>query len=268
MPRKNKQMSKKKQQEVLTKGEKSIKEATNSTYKKILKLFDSLKKQHMAGKKEDNTRHAKVMKMLNMLTRGMAKFDTTAKELINKGGFGGANKHHNEDQEELVCEKCSEMERTLEILKTDIRRQKAISEEQITKIEQQAEEAMDEIEKEHKNEFRKLATEKRAIEEQLELRQEEAKMLEVALAEGLSTKVSVLQAALYKAEKEKDAAIKRADRIAQDVMEFKTQAALQAKSMRKQSLVRIKKKRKSFWEKQVLKRQRSSSRPFIQERWR
>lgn len=268
MPRKNKKMTKKKQLAVPSKGKKSIKEATNWTYKKIMKQFDSLKKQQMAGKKEDITRHAKVMKMLNILTRGMKKFDTTAKELINKGGFSGANKQHNENQEEVVCKKCSEMERNLEILKTDNRRQKAISEEQISRIEQQAEEAMDEIEKEHKNEFRKLVAEKKALEEQLDLREEEAKMLEVALAEGLSTKVSVLQAALNKAEKEKDVAIKRADRIAQDVMEFKNQAALQARSMRKQSLVRVIKKRKNIWEKPVIKRQRSSSRPFIQSRWR
>merc|ERR1719397_1323320 len=232
-----------------------------------MKQFNWLKKQQMAGKKEDITGHAKVIKMLNILTRGMEKFDTMAKELINNGGFCGANKQNNENEEELVCKKCSEMERNLEILQTENRRQKAISEEQISMIEQQAEEAMDEIEKEHKNESRKLVAEKKALEEQLNLREEEAKMLEAALAEGLSTKVSVLQAALNKVEKEKDAAIKRADRIAQDVMEFKNQAALQARSMRKLSLIRMK-KRKNLWEKPVIKRQRSSSRPFIQSRWR
>jgi len=268
MPRKSKQTIQKKQFEALEKGQISIKEANKSTWKKIIKQFDFLKKEQEALKKEDTARHAKVLKTLNILGEGMKNFEEKAKELILSGGYCGPSNNQN-NKEKPACKECSEMESTIEKFEAEKRGQKKIYEDQISKIEQQAEEAMDEIETEHKRELLSITSEKKVLEEQLNLREEETKMLEDALAQGLSNKVSELQAALYKAEQEKEAAIRRADRIAQDVMEFKSQAALQARSMVKETRMRMSKKRKKIWERPLYKRKRSSSRLLIQEsRWR
>jgi len=276
MPRKNKQITTKKQLEDLAKGQRGIKDAN----KKIIKKLQSLKKKLVDEKKEDATRQAEVLKTLSNLAKGLEKFDATAKELMNGEGFCAAPEWKNQNMEKLECEKCSELEMIIDNLECDKRRIKSESEKQIAKIEQEAEEALDDVEKEHMSQYLSLEAAKKALEEQLELREEESKMLEVALAEGLSTKVAALKAALQKAEQEKEIAIRRADRIAQDVMEFKNQAVNQAQSMVKQSLVRGKKRRKSIWENPLPKRQRSSSirslkrkrsssiRPMIQTRWR